>query len=548
MGLIIAKNSLIAKSQSLIDKGNESQQDLDNLLNSLNSVVNDEILVGTSYSSAKNYITNIHILSIKAIMVALEHEINANQLVIEQCATYLSDIDYIDEDIIQNTITRNEQTISYFEGMANSSALLHLQYLQAIADSYRHQNMQLQKQIERAYDFHHATCNLHSDVSIEIETIENNIMAAFASVNIVGTDFTFSADLMNWSTEYVEQWEVIPLIQQKELFKQNLQTQFGFDERTATIMWDVYLKIQGKYQDLTQQERDHLFTRAFSQFVYSGSKWNAGSGEAYTDVQSEDEKEDAYSYFINILSVSSDDFYYAWYMVRLQSQIDGGDAETLISLRDNLDTLNIYYTNYLNAMGIEYKEVDGKIDCEELTMDMFLDQYSVLYNNMQGKTDFAHFMYTIAGNVVADDANTVKVTYAGLWNTHDGRRAYIGWLGDATWAGVLDNFLGGGQISFGNGDYMADLDADNIVFRMRNNNLSFVDATNTYYADFMQDATVRTVEFKHNHGGYEAIENQVIEKSHSTSTIKKLSTNYPEAYDFLMSVKNDNSVMIDYTP
>ena len=95
-------------------------------------------------------------------------------------------------------------------------------------------------------------------------------------------------------------------------FKENMQEQFGFDERTVNIMWNFYSAIKSKNPNATQQEVDYLFARTLSQLFYNESAessfmegaWAAGAG-CVNDYDSQG--------YITGLGISEDDYNYLYY-------------------------------------------------------------------------------------------------------------------------------------------------------------------------------------------------------------------------------------------
>lgn len=68
-------------------------------------------------------------------------------------------------------------------------------------------------------------------------------------------------------------------------FKENMKKQFGFDDETTQIMWNVYENLRIKYKDASQQEIDWRFTRLIGGLSYDDSdskklKWKDVAGNA----------------------------------------------------------------------------------------------------------------------------------------------------------------------------------------------------------------------------------------------------------------------------
>ncbi len=107
-----------------------------------------------------------------------------------------------------------------------------------------------------------------------------------------------------------------------EEFKNTLKIQFGFDDKTVSVLYSVYDAIQLKYAHLPQKERDWYFARSISQMAGYNNKevwgiethaWRKGAGWAY-----EYEMEDEIKFFCEDLGISTEDYEYMRQMVRLQ--------------------------------------------------------------------------------------------------------------------------------------------------------------------------------------------------------------------------------------
>lgn len=344
-------------------------------------------------------------------------------------------------------------------------------------------------------------------------------------------------------------------------FKENMQEQFGFDERTVNIMWNFYSAIKSKNPNATQQEVDYLFARTLSQLFYNESAessfmegaWAAGAG-CVNDYDSQG--------YITGLGISEDDYNYLYYTVRLQHSICSGDVKTKVEeIEDKLelDGKEEYYNKMKKGLGLT-----------ELDKDTYMENYRRFYNMYENKPDFAHMMYTISAALAPDGVEglknssfvvnifTKKVT---MWDSAKTRIDYTGWLGDATWPGVkeeispADNwnaFWGtkdegsmygdleavlNNNTSFGNDDYMADLDADNIIHRI-DENTSLMEAINDYYKE-SNGGENRAAEFLENNE-YAEVEGVILERA-GVSSLEALKNKWEESYNFLVKLKNEGT-------
>lgn len=117
---------------------------------------------------------------------------------------------------------------------------------------------------------------------------------------------------------------------------------------------------------------------------------------------------------------------------------------------------------------------------------------TAIRNNHNGDTtsDFAHMQIALAGRLAwLAGQNGTLTEYAVIW-TAEGVSHLCGWLGDA----VLPE--SNGTTAIGNGDYHADLDAENIYCRIARG-ATLVNATNAYYESLTSTYT-RATEFLNN--------------------------------------------------
>ena len=97
------------------------------------------------------------------------------------------------------------------------------------------------------------------------------------------------------------------------------------------------------------------------------------------------------------------------------------------------------------------------------------------------------------------------------WSNAEERKDIAGWLGDAVYLG---GGLGG-SVSFGQDDWIADLDSDNLAHRMQSNSqCDLVDVMNDYYSQVSKEKDsdeVRAQEFLRNNP-YKEVENDVLDR------------------------------------
>lgn len=148
--------------------------------------------------------------------------------------------------------------------------------------------------------------------------------------------------------------------------------------------------------------------------------------------------------------------------------------------------------------------------------------------------DFTHMQYSLAARLAykLDQDGFLSNIYTISGNENVSYLA--GWFGDAT---LTNN----GTTSFGNDDYMADLDAENL-FRDIDGGEDSITAINAYYKSLAGSSTRATI-FK-THLSYSTVESMVL--SELGKTLNQVKSAYPDTYDFLMSLKDGLSEIDHY--
>jgi len=227
-------------------------------------------------------------------------------------------------------------------------------------------------------------------------------------------------------------------------------------------------------------------------------------------------------FFIDFLGISESDFNRLRYSVRVQHQIASGGA--LRNPRDG--NFNSYMENMAIALGKEW-DVSNFAHQNE-----FLQLWEAQFSRMHGRGDFAHMSIILATHLASDTGN------AGQLSGVAGDRAYIerlaGWLGDATLKNPGDD-----GISFGADDYIADLDAANISYIMRTQNLQLISATNLYYSQIGPERTRAEVFLEHTPLETVVIPEILRELGIDNQQIAELRGVAPDSYDFVESLRRN---------
>ena len=248
--------------------------------------------------------------------------------------------------------------------------------------------------------------------------------------------------------------------------------------------------------------------------------------------------------------------YRAWIVSRLLSSFDYLDilwrqtAGVVVYAED----LQSFFVDTLGYSVAEYTQIKEAIT----------NQHSGS-STAVNTSDFAHMQASLAARL-AYTLNTHGWTVGIAELVTDEKISYLaGWLGDAT-------ISSGGGIVLKNDDYMADLDAENL-YRIVLNGTSIIDATNTYYNSLTAFNTRAHIFLGHipydsvqSKVFYELIDihlytylNEAINNANpfAANSIMELIndeqyhwdtiySNYPDTYNFLLSLQNRSANLTNY--
>ncbi len=192
----------------------------------------------------------------------------------------------------------------------------------------------------------------------------------------------------------------------------------------------------------------------------------------------------------------------------------------------------------------DWKKTLEKATGQTYTNEEYLQRYEELYWALGNHGDFGHMMYTIAANLI-DEGNKVDNKWNNIgaketsWKNADTRKDIAGWLGDAVYDGSEK------RVSFGEDDYIADLDSDNISYNM-GDDTELMQIMNQYYEALMASSEdYRTKTFVENNT-YAAVEKTILDRigvkdknKDGVKDYKDLEGNdvYKDTYEFLQRLK-----------
>lgn len=548
--------SIKAQCNAGIEQLNADNAALNIANQSIDDFINDKSIKSISYNSMKQQLTDyksvIHLLKLANDSDIMDYSWLYNLVGCDVLSGVVVDIKSINESNLQ---------------AANDNAQLYYQKAKEETNKYnpRKQNFECIKNAEsyrasaKAYEeeasTYQATIDYCKSIIEKYDSIEENTKNLFtesvvyrqiARSALLDMKTTFHNDmyvphqLAPWRQAYADCLKV-------EEFKNALKTQFGFDDKTVSVLYSVYDAIQTKYASLPQEERDWYFTRSISQMAgYNNQEiwgiethaWRKGAGWAY-GYGIEDEKK----FFCETLGIATEDYEYMRQMVRLQhlmvSEPDEYGAEEAQKNFNDSDKIYTYQEFLIWKHNMEEATNFTYTDSE------YWDYYTQLYNMMGDKGDFSHMLYTISAGLI-DEGKEVDNKWTNIgalymsWENKEERVDITGWLGDAIYTGDND------KVSFANDDFISDLDADNMIHRMSNGK-TLIDNMTQYYKDVSigVDDDVRINEFLLNNS-YENVLSSILDRIDVKDVNKdgiynlediKDSDTYADTYKFLVRLK-----------
>lgn len=520
--------------KSLTTKQIASYEEIERALS--NFVLQTNSLKGVTYDSAKAYCSSVltpvirgSILLDQAIARSNEQYINTYTGEVHSDSLKQSELERSIEDI-KSQITLNENLLK--ENLSlNPPNLREVSNLQDKISSYRKIQNDLEEKLRKLLAFNAKSPSIFQEIESLKNAVDQGMVLANRSWNPVSKSFTLpSREDMEW-TEIIEgKWEEKDYSQDELKYKESLKVQYGFDDKTSRII--VKLK-RNIYKDsrIKDDEKDYVLTRLLGGLVYGHEEnsllnqtmWNNTAGFGQLESQVPEFALKIKGQFKKYGDLTDSEYNYLKYKVRIQH----GDYSPLSD--DN--RLN-YKKNMEVAIG------------HTLTEKEFNKLWNNQVDSFKSKTDFAHQYITMSTHLYR------RPRFADLIGGREKTNDISGWLGDTTSAA-------GDPPSIGNDDYKADLDSVNITSLMKKNNISFIEASNKYYNNLENGTYNRAEEFKKNiplnkveDKIFEQLRVYYVDKDNrpvsKPSTIDDIKKNYPQTYNFIKSLDNNQNDLKNY--
>ena len=562
-------SSLIEAMNSNIEIANEITDRLSSGSDHLISVLESGKLQGAAYTAGKNLFSEIIIPSIKKLQSAID-DIQTELSSYKSADAVISGFDELDLDDlktqketrekqlaeVKTQIRENEKFLSLTGALITGKLGNHLSKNNALHELEYQLQMgidELKDKIEKLEWFVLQVSQYFSD---SLEVLSLAIQGATQLSKIIvdnnGNYYVDGVD-MAWFDKMKEQkieTHKYLSYSQKNKFVQQLEEQYGFDKETSMLIADISTSIDKKFPYLSQTEREQLLLVTLGNFIYSEGYENGKSMEdkfkgyisdnSWMDVAGTPSDITGLpldgKILLKHLGLTDKQITKLRYNIRLQSQIASGVFPNEIKPED----MKSYKVSYEKVYGVR------------LTDEMFEEKWSEKYASFSGKGDFAHFSITTASNL-NNKLRGSDLTKLGHENVND----FAGWLGDAT---ITDS----NDISFGNDDYKADLDAVNITQKMKSEKISYIEASNEYYSEMKRGEYTRAEKFVE-YKPVEEIKQKIFVKllpdnmknvedpgmqSHfelpsEEQCMDYLQKNYPSTYNFIRNIEKGNQELTD---
>ena len=520
--------------KSLTTKQIASYEEIERALT--NFVTQTHNLKGVTYDSAKAYCSSVLTPVIRGSILLDQAIARSNEQYIN---TYIGEVhsDSLKQSELERSIEDTKSQITLNENLLkenlslNPPNLSEVSNLQDKISSYRKIQHDLEEKLRKLLAFNAKSPSIFQEIESLKNAVDQGMVLANRSWNPASKSFTLpSREDMEW-TEIIEgKWEEKDYSQDELKYKESLKVQYGFDDKTSRII--VKLK-RNIYKDsrIKDDEKDYVLTRLLGGLVYGHEEnsllnqtmWNNTAGFGQLESQVPEFALKIKGQFKKYGDLTDSEYNYLKYKVRIQH----GDYSPLSD--DN--RLN-YKKNMEVAIG------------HTLTEKEFNKLWNNQVDSFKSKTDFAHQYITMSTHLYR------RPRFADLIGGREKTNDISGWLGDTTSAA-------GDPPSIGNDDYKADLDSVNITSLMKKNNISFIEASNKYYNNLENGTYNRAEEFKKNiplnkveDKIFEQLRVYYVDKDNrpvsKPSTIDDIKKNYPQTYNFIKSLDNNQNDLKNY--
>ena len=526
--------------KSLTTKQIASYEEIERAL--FNFVTQTNNLKGVTYDSAKAYCSSVLTPVIRGSILLDQAIARSNEQYIN---TYTGEVhnDSLKQSDLERAIEETKSQIAFNERLLNEHFeqdtvdLREVSNLQDKISSYRKIQHDLEEKLRKLLAFNAKSPSFFQEIESLKNAVDQGMAIANRSWSPTSKSFSLpSREEMGWTDIIEGKWEEKDYTQDDLNYKETLKVQYGFDDKAARIIVKLRKNIYNNPK-IRNDRKDYVFARLLGGLSYSNEDdsfikkvmWNTTAGEGQENLDDRDVVLTMREQYKEYGKLTDEEYEYLNYKVRIQHG-NYGDFDNV--KRKYGDSLSEFKKNMETALG--YKISD----------DEFKDLWNKQINSFKGKTDFAHQYIIIATHLYENPR------VPDLLGGHEYTNNMSGWLGDTTNIADVDP-------SIGNDDYKADLDSVNITSIMKKDNISFIEASNKYYNNIENGNYNRAEEFKKN-VDFDDVKRKIyaqlgekIKDSEGRTIkiprdIKYIKENYPQTYNFIKSLENNQHNLKDY--
>ena len=523
--------------KSLTTKQIASYEEIERALT--NFVTQTHNLKGVTYDSAKAYCSSVLTPVIRGSILLDQAIARSNEQYIN---TYTGEVhnDSLKQSELERSIEETKSQIAFNERLLNEHFeqdtvdLREVSNLQDKISSYRKIQHDLEEKLRKLLAFNAKSPSIFQEIEALKNAVDQGMALANRSWNPASKSFTLpSREDMGWTDIIEGKWEEKDYTQDDLNYKETLKVQYGFDDKAARIIVKLRKNIYNNPK-IRNDRKDYVFARLLGGLSYSNEDdsfikkvmWNTTAGEGQENLDDRDVVLTMREQYKEYGKLTDEEFEYLNYKVRIQHGNYG------------------YYDDIEKDDRPKFKETMEKTLGYKLTDGEFKKMWNEQIDSFKGKTDFSHQYITIATHLYG------KSRIPDLLGGHEYTNNMSGWLGDTT--NVADV-----NPSIGNDDYKADLDSVNITSIMKKNNISFIEASNKYYKNLENGTYNRAEEFKKNidfddvkRKIYAQLGEKIKDSEGKTIKIPRdinyIKKNYPQTYNFIKSLENNQNNIKDY--
>lgn len=275
--------SSIQDENEMIDAATES---CDRQISTLEGALQDGALQGKAYERIRDEITTLRLPLAKAqhnVFEALRYGNDDNLTAVSalpETSPGVADTDEAQQKI--DTLNHMNEGYEQQIEQAGSDAGRVRSQCQPLINANNEIIKKMQNTISKIQAYATASSGFYSEANAAMQTLA----AADQSVTSYTSGKGYgNLDWVTKATGDYSDWQIAEKLGvSKEDFVKMQKEQYGFDDETAAIMWDVYRKLYETYPDKSQQAIDWMWLRFMGSASYGDrTDWNMTSGGAPLD-------------------------------------------------------------------------------------------------------------------------------------------------------------------------------------------------------------------------------------------------------------------------